>query len=1044
MNRFRLVLVCLTGLAAALSAAAPARADDFTATQVRFCSTAVDAVDVALSRFGTYTAIADRTDGNSVRVLDENWELLWRHRQPVYWAGTFRHAPMLQFAPDESFLIYPAYRTENDITLVNPRTGEPISVLSGHSGTVDCIALSPDGARMVSAAEKEVFLWRRDGASFTLADKLADHEGSVNSVAFSPDGSLVVTCETDDTARRIVLYRVDQDHLTAVSKYENEENNLSYEFSQLAFSPDGRWIAAGYADVLMVFERTGTDLRLAQKVPDIELGAVISVAFTPDGALLLTGHYRDVRAWRLVNGSWQAAATFTPHIGLVRAMRFSMDGTRLAIAGRADTNAVGQWSLTGVGPSPLGGLFTLLGGKLSTAQRDFLDDATSARILSSLAPADTAPRDMFETEKEYAARRGKARGRAASLLQEETEKHFSAERAPAKGALYEVSVPLQTQGTYAIDSKTYSIHFMDTDAVVKLERDPARDLYKNWQAARVRATRLQTDDGTTYDDFRVSLPDTTEQFPVGLWENPFTGEKLDRYGARVPSTTIGPDLLVRNLSIDGVFPALFHYYADHSLGTLTLQNTGANTITDLSVRLNVPGLMKASTDAAAPAALGVGQSVDVSIRAVFDPSVLDRNQGGSVSAELSIQYTVGGKPYADTIRRPIGLLNRNAMRWTNDLKVGAFMSTDDPALLRWSGQVMGMGDDLATNVLTRNLFSAVRMFEGMKATGVRYVVDPATPYESLSRDSTAIDFLRFPTETLDAKSGQCDDLSVLYNSLLESVGVDTAYITTPGHIFAAFNLGMTPELASKTFAKSEDLIVRAGVVWMPVETTMVDEGFTKAWQTAAVEWREASERGTAGFFTSKEAWQLYLPAGFFGVPSTVPPARDQMLALLNGEIDAFRAAVLAPREADLLAALAKTSSAAQENQLGILYAQFGLLSKALEHFEKAIVASKYVPAMINAANVCGLKKDYAKAQEYLKRAQKLQPENTRVLIALAYSYFQAGNQVDAKKAYQRMSKVDPGLAARYPLFGAAAAAPGQGRAARADKAAELFGTDWTQ
>jgi hypothetical protein len=210
----------------------------------------------------------------------------------------------------------------------------------------------------------------------------------------------------------------------------------------------------------------------------------------------------------------------------------------------------------------------------------------------------------------------------------------------------------------------------------------------------------------------------------------------------------------------------------------------------------------------------VGQSVDVGIRALFDPSVLDRNQGGSVSAELSIQYSDGGKPYKDTIRRPIGLLNRNAMRWTDDRKVGAFMTTDDPTLLRWSGQIMGMGDDLETNVLTRNLFSAVRMFEAMKIAGVRYVVDPANPYESLSRDSTAIAYIRFPTETLDAKSGQCDDLSVLYNSLLESVGVDTAYITTPGHIFAAFNLGMSPELASRTFAKAEYLIIKDGVVWV--------------------------------------------------------------------------------------------------------------------------------------------------------------------------------------------------------------------------------------
>jgi hypothetical protein len=96
VNKTKLVLACLLGAALSVSRAP---AEDFAATQVRFCSTAVDAVDVAVSRFGTYTAIADRTDGNSVRVLDESWELLWRHRQSVYYAGTFRHQPMLQFSP---------------------------------------------------------------------------------------------------------------------------------------------------------------------------------------------------------------------------------------------------------------------------------------------------------------------------------------------------------------------------------------------------------------------------------------------------------------------------------------------------------------------------------------------------------------------------------------------------------------------------------------------------------------------------------------------------------------------------------------------------------------------------------------------------------------------------------------------------------------------------------------------------------------------------------------------------------------------------------
>ncbi len=125
---FTLAAICLLG------AAGLAGGQELGVDQVRFSDTA-QSVDVAISRFGSYVAVADTTEGNSVRVLDENWELLWRHRQPVYWDGTFRHAPMLQFALDESFLVFPAFRTENDIALVNPKTGQPISVLASSAAT---------------------------------------------------------------------------------------------------------------------------------------------------------------------------------------------------------------------------------------------------------------------------------------------------------------------------------------------------------------------------------------------------------------------------------------------------------------------------------------------------------------------------------------------------------------------------------------------------------------------------------------------------------------------------------------------------------------------------------------------------------------------------------------------------------------------------------------------------------------------------------------------------------------------------------------------
>ena len=191
--RFIVGAFCLAGAAASAQAQVQApRAADLALDQVRFSSVS-QSVDVALSRFGSYTAVADTTEGNSVRVLDRNWDLLWRHRQPVYWGGTFRHAPMLQFAPDESFLLFPAYRTENDIALVDPRSGAPISVLTGHSGTVDCLALSPDAARMVSTSGREILLWKRSGPSFVISERPAERGGAVQSVSSRIRGSRSTT-----------------------------------------------------------------------------------------------------------------------------------------------------------------------------------------------------------------------------------------------------------------------------------------------------------------------------------------------------------------------------------------------------------------------------------------------------------------------------------------------------------------------------------------------------------------------------------------------------------------------------------------------------------------------------------------------------------------------------------------------------------------------------------------------------------------------------------------------------------------------------------
>ncbi len=1060
VRQFRVALLVTAVVATSLYA------QDFKAVQSRFFPFVHQAVDVQLSRFGTFTAIADWTSGNSVSVLDENRELLWRHRQPYYWGGTLKHAPVLQFAPDESFLVFPGYRTDNDIAVVDPRTGDPYSVLTDHSGTVSAIALSRDGTHMLSYAHGELFLWKRNGTSFQVVDRLPGKVPSVTSLGFSPDGHLAAISTTGDMTRGLTLYRTDPDHLTAIYAYSAEEHNLSHEFTQLCFSPDGRWLAAGYSDSLYLW-RVPADaaavvssansfspapFQPSQRIEAIELGTVMSVRFSPDSALLFTGFYKDIRAYGLTGGRWQTAATFSPHQGNISDMAFSTDGKWMAIAGRSETNALGLWSISGVGPSPVGQVVSILGGNIAAGQKRFLDDAMAAKILAAVDKADLAPRDMFETEKEYSARQAKAAAQVAGLLQEETERHYGVRHEPAAGALYTAVIPLEDQGTYDIDHRSYSFRFMDEKAVVKLDREPARELYRSWKNANVIATRVNTPDGPTYGDFRLRLPSGGMTVPIGLSRNPFTGEKLDRYGVRVPSVSVGPDLIIRNLTIDGIFPSLYRYYAGNPLGHFELQNTGASTVSDLSVQFFVKGLTETPTATGVPTTVGVGQKVSADIHALFSPSILASAGGATDSAELDVRYMSQGKSYSESIVRPVSVLNRNAIRWTDDRKVASFMFVNDPALLRYSGQVAGMVDDATTNVLTRSLVTAIRMFEAVSTSGVRYVVDPTSPYATVSRDETAVDFVRFPVETLDQKGGDCDDLSVLYNSLLESVGVNTAYITTPGHIFTAFDLGMSRQEATKVFAGTDDLIFRDGTTWMPVETTLPDEGFTKAWQAAGVEWREAEAAGTANFFTTAEAWSVYPPAGFSAPQPAVVPPKERVVALFNSELDAYRKVTLGPRESELLTRIDQSPSAGAENQLGILYAQYGLFAQALDRFKRALAHEDYLPAMINAANVLSIRRQYDEARAYLVRAEKIDPNNAHVLISLAFSYFQTGSEQEARRVFERASRADPGLAARYPLFtgknasvadGAAGTqTAGTPRAAKDSKAMELFGSEW--
>ena len=73
-------------------------------------------------------------------------------------------------------------------------------VLTGHTGAVNSVAFSPDGARLSTASEdKTARVW--SSATGELLYTLTGHEDAVFAAPFSPDGGKIATVSADLTPR---------------------------------------------------------------------------------------------------------------------------------------------------------------------------------------------------------------------------------------------------------------------------------------------------------------------------------------------------------------------------------------------------------------------------------------------------------------------------------------------------------------------------------------------------------------------------------------------------------------------------------------------------------------------------------------------------------------------------------------------------------------------------------------------------------------------------------------------------------------------------
>lgn len=519
----------------------------------------------------------------------------------------------------------------------------------------------------------------------------------------------------------------------------------------------------------------------------------------------------------------------------------------------------------------------------------------------------------------------------------------------------------------------------------------------------------------------IGLPDFTRfnglVFGVGF-------SATFRIGTDPDSITEFRSIGFSNSSVDTVFAAMQSYYVRNPVGSTTIRNVEEFPITDVAVSFFQENFMDAPTESAVIDVLEPGESVTVDLFAGFNNEVFSTEGVQPLTGEIIVNYVARGRPAEQRHSVSYDLQDRSALTWDDDRKVAAFITPRDGAMQNYASFVRRIIRDAEVDGLNERLQVAMGVYYALKEYGIFYQPDPTSPFTEVQENPFLVDSVSVPRDTLRRISGDCDDLSVLYATLLETVGIPTAIITAPGHVYVAFNTGLSADQYRLVHPNRDMTMIRDDEIWIPVEITLVGiAGFLEAWQTGLDLYRREAARDQAFFYKTAEAQSVYRPVGLVQSDAGIQYGEpENIIADFQTGLDRLVDAVIADyrRQAE------ESGNRRDYNSLGIAAAQFQRYDLAIDAFEQAFERDRnFVDAKINMGLVYSIKEEFQDALRNFHQAEAILVQRNRlrsrdyvdVVLNIAEAYYSLENYDRARDYFVRLEEADPEVASRNSYLG---------------------------
>ena len=431
-----------------------------------------------------------------------------------------------------------------------------------------------------------------------------------------------------------------------------------------------------------------------------------------------------------------------------------------------------------------------------------------------------------------------------------------------------------------------------------------------------------------------------------------------------------PPVEISSVTLGDIFPANYKWYLKNPVGQAVVVNNLNVPFRDLTFSFRLKDFMDFGYDTTIKSLARRGSAV-IPLIATLNNKILDVTEDTPIQAEFSLTYFDAGRERTVTLTKPLRVYSRNAIVWSDPRRIADFVTPQDPPVVDFARQaLLSAPQSSKTAALNPNAVAALNIWDALSAAGVRFFAKPNDPYETVSQDKTfPVDYTQFPRETLERKSGQCDELTTLMVSLLESAEIPSAILDYPGHMALMFDT--ESQSAERAGVPSDWLVKYDGRYWVPVEATLLGQGFVQAVQKAVYDYKALSAQKAAHVVDLQKAWADFEPATLPAASAPLPTADAKAAAQdFSAAIKTLFDAEYASLKGQLKAALAADSKdEVSRIELGILEYQAGRPEASRQAFEKVLKNDPANAAALNdLGNIAFFAGDYAQAAKMYGKA----------------------------------------------------------------------------